>query len=136
MLRNSSGLASECQSCQETRFKYSKLKDLLRSHKMQIAALEETIHQQRLDLAHARRIADEEKTQADLLRGDLTPLQVGLSWGYLGTITGLNVSHHQTILEAKRELEASTLKLTLQVDREKASKAELKTQLTAALAGA
>lgn len=103
---------------------------------MQIAALEETIHQQRLDLAHARRIADEEKTQADLLRGDLTPLQVGLSWGYLGTITGLNVSHHQTILEAKRELEASTLKLTLQVDREKASKAELKTQLTAALAGA
>lgn len=53
----------------------------------------------------------------------------------IGTIHNLNVTHLQASIEAKRELESTSQKLTLQIDREKASKAELKTQLYAAISG-
>lgn len=45
------------------------------------------------------------------------------------------MAHLQANIEAKRELESTTQKLTLQIDREKASKAELKAQLNAAITG-
>ena len=69
MLRNSASLESLCPTCQEFKFKYSKMKDLYRAQKLHISELEDVIRQQKLDVAHAKQIADDEKSNADLLRG-------------------------------------------------------------------
>ena len=138
MLKNSTSVESFCSTCQEFKFKYSKLKDLYRTQKLHISELEDVIRQQKLDVAHAKQIADDEKTNADLLRGTLIIMIANYSKQVIlaiGTIHSLNVSHLQANIEAKRELDSTSQKLTLQIDREKASKAELKAQLNAAIAG-
>lgn len=45
------------------------MKDLYRAQKLHISELEDVIRQQKLDVAHAKQIADDEKSNADLLRG-------------------------------------------------------------------
>lgn len=69
MLRNSASLESFCPTCKEFKFKYNKFKDLYRTQKLHISELEDAIRQQKLDVAHAKQIADGEKANADLLRG-------------------------------------------------------------------
>lgn len=72
------------------------------------------LHTQKIDVAAARKVAEEERLNANNLRKH---------------IENLTMAHHQEILEMKRETETGNLKLAVQIDKEKSSKQELKAQL-------
>lgn len=94
--------------------KVFRCKDVNRSQKLYIQQLNEMLHTQKIDVAAARKVAEEERLNANNLRKH---------------IENLTMAHHQEILEMKRETETGNLKLAVQIDKEKSSKQELKAQL-------
>lgn len=114
MMRNNRSLDTLCPRCHELEFQFKKAKDSNRALKLQIVQLEDILHKQKVDVAHARKVAEDEKNIADELHK---------------RIESLTVSHHLQVIEMKRDSDAANTKLTLQLDREKGFKAEMKTQL-------